>query len=475
MIWFLLQKIGFYVFLFLTVYYVYKKRYEALLILYFFGKTFATCYQFAYTIWFPTKVIAMGMLVCLLFEKKKRRSMAARYINPLAVTLVSMIILSDIIGLIYPGEYASHISSIRRMVNSSYSYLTPVVVLFFGLILKRGFVKRLLPAYCLAVEVAIAFGLIHYVCLSLGIEFMPILRQDGTVNMGAFAPMGGEAVPRVYGVSGEPKNLGFMICPYLFVSLIMWRQGNYRLNKKAYHVLALIAGTFVLINTYSSSALINFFLVIPVFLVLVPMPNISYKAGLAVSVLCLIGCLWALKNELNQYQSPFKEDTFMSLMYERTFGRAQNEMENDRQESVVMEHFAAKAEPIHILFGWGTSQYTFHMPGQTAGSALIPMQSGLVLTLVDFGLAGIILLVSIFCLVVTILRKSERSKNVYALAFSIAALSAYVGALMFGTIVSSFMYLMLAIYAYCDDQEERKLKRPLLAVRNEEESEKAVV
>ena len=38
--WFLLQRAGFFVFLFLTIYFVVKKKYEHLLALYFFGMTF---------------------------------------------------------------------------------------------------------------------------------------------------------------------------------------------------------------------------------------------------------------------------------------------------------------------------------------------------------------------------------------------------------------------------------------------------
>lgn len=453
MIWFLLQRVGFFIFLFLTIYLVYKKKHESLLVLYFFGMTFATCYQYVFTILFPVKIIALGMIFCLLSESTKRNSMVIRLISPVSALFVVTILLSDIIGISFPGAYAPQINRYVRMFNANYTYLTTLGLLFFGLILERGFVKRLFPAYCLAVEIAIAFGLIHFVCLKLGIEFMPILRQDGTVNMEAVAQMGGHAVQRIYGVSGEPKNLGFLICPYLLALIIMLGRGMYRINK-TYHQIALAAGLFVLINTFSSSALINFMLALPLIMMLLPFLRISYKAGIIILIICIGGCLWSLMNETNLYQPKSGESSYITQMYDRTFGRAQNEMENDRQESIILEHFASESKIINTLFGWGVSQYTFHVPGQTVGRGFIPVQSGLVLTLVDFGIIGIILMISICYIILKILRLSLQSNNVYALTFSITALSSFIGSLMFGSIVTCFIYLMLALYAYCDEQEE---------------------
>ena len=457
MIWFLLQKIGFFIFLFLTIYFVYKKKYEGLLVLYFFGMAFTTCYYYAFTIWFPVKIIALGMIFCLFFEQNKRCSSALQVIYPMAALFIMAILLSDIIGICFQGSYAIRINRYVRMFNSNYTYVTTVVLLFFGLILERGFVKRLYPIYCLAVEIAIGFGLLHFVCLKLGINFMPLLRQDGTVNLEAIAQMGGHAVSRIYGVTGEPKNLGFLICPYLLASMIMLGQGIYRINKK-YHLVTLLAGMFVLINTYSSSALINFFLAVPLVMMLFPLPKTSYKAAAFIVSLCVVVCLVRLVDETNLYKGQTNDSSFVEQLYDRTFVRAQNEMEDDRQESVILEHLASENNMIHILFGWGVSQYTFHVPGQTIGKSFIPVQSGLVLTLADFGLVGVILLFSLCYVILRILKLSLKSMNIYAQVFSVAALSSFIGSLMFGTIVTCFIYLMLALYAYYDEEELSVIK-----------------
>lgn len=453
MIWFLLQKIGFFVFLFFTIYFVCRRKYESLLTLYFWGLTFATCYYYAFTIWFPVKVVALGMILCLFFKRNKRSSPSFKIILPFVLSFVLIVFFSDLVGLLSPGIYATHINRYIRMFNSNYTYITTILLLFYGLILRRGFVKHLFPSYCLAVEIAIAFGLIHFICLKLGIGFIPILRQDGSVNLEALAEMGGRIVPRIYGVSGEPKSLGFLICPYLFASLVMYRSGVYRINR-LYHQITLLLGTFVLINTYSSSALINFFLAFPLILILLPFPRISYKTATIIVLFVIASCLWILKSETNIYQHGITNgDSYVTQLYDRTFGRAQTEMENDRQESVILEHFVTENSLVHILFGWGVSQYTFHVPGQTVGNSLIPVQSGLVLTIADFGLMGLLLLLFMGFVILKLLRLSRQANNIYALAFSAATLSAFIGSLMFGSIVTCLIYMMMALYAYYDERE----------------------
>lgn len=452
MIWFLLQKIGFIIFVILTVYFVCKKKYESLLALYFFGMAFSTCYYYYITIWFPTKIIALGVVLCLFLESYKRKSPAISLVYLIFILFAVVILLSDIIGIAFPGTYAPQLNRYMRMFNANYSYLTTVALLFFGLILERGFVKRIFPSYCLAVEIAIAFGLIHYVCLKLGIGFMPILRQNGTVNLEALAQMGSYVVQRVYGVSGEPKNLGFLICPYLLILIMMWGQGVYRINK-TYHLIALAVGLFVLVHTYSSSALLNFIFAVPIMMLLLPFPKITYKVGTIILLVCIVGCFWSLAKNTDLYPSASGESSFITQIYERTFVRAQDELENDRQETVIFNHFINDENVLFKIFGWGGSQYTFQVPGQSFGNALIPVQSGLILTIADFGLLGLLLIGFVGYVIIKILFLSIRSSNYYALAFSIAALCSFVGSLMFGTIVTCFIYLMLAIYAYYDEQE----------------------
>jgi hypothetical protein len=362
-----------------------------------------------------------------------------------------MILVSDMVGVLLPGRYAHHISPFSRIFNANYTYITRLVLLIWGLMMGKGFVKRIYPSYCLAIEVAIIIGLIHYMCIKLGYGFMPILRQDGSFNKEAMAEVSGHIFTRIYGVSGEPKSLGFLICPYLIISVITWGKNLYRVNKW-YHILMLLLGTFVLINTFSSAVLINFALIIPILLLLVPLPKFTYKGGIIIACLCICFTLWQLKDEMNLYRK--SDVNFIEILYGRSFGRADKELNHGRQESVILKHFVEEPNVINGLFGWGVSQYTFHVPNQTIGSALIPVQSGLVLTLVDFGLLGMIYLVALWGLFIRLLKASILQENVYAMGFTAATISSFVGSLTFGSITSCFMYLLMALYAYCDDYDE---------------------
>lgn len=463
MIWFLLQKIGFYIFLILTAYFVVNRKFFNLLVLYFWGMTFAVCYQFTFTIWFPTKVIALGMVISILFlSGSVRKTPVNNAVRPFVALLFIALLAGDLLAFITPQEYARHISKISRIINTNYTYLTTTSLLFFGALLPKGFVAKLYPKYCLAVEVAIGFGLIHFLCLKAGVEFMPILRQDGSTNTTASFISGGESITRIYGVCGEPKNLAFIVLPYLLASLVMFSQKIYRYNNPKYHLWALCAGIFVLIQTFSSAALITFAIAVPLILWFLPLKNLVGKL-LPIGIVAVLAIsLWSEWQKIDTIpeQEQTESSGFIDLLYERSFGRAQEEMEDDRQERIVLNHLIGDPDPESRILGYGTAQYTFHIPGQTIGSALIPMQSGLVLTLCDFGVLGAALYVILITIVVKVTTRSYKKRQPYGLAFGVAALSSVIGSMMFGSVVSPLIYVMPALYGLYDFSD-KNLKRPV--------------
>lgn len=455
MIWFLLQKVGFYIFVVLTIYFVSKRQTLNLLKLYFWGMTFATCYQFAITIWVPTKVIVLGMMWCLMmYGSEKRESEVTAIVRPLMSFFVIILILGDVLAFVIPGDYAQHISKFSRLFNTNYTYITSFALLFYGCMMPSGFVRKAYPSYCLAMEVAIAFGLLHYMCLKAGIEFMPILRQNGSVNLEALAEVGGEIVSRIYGVSGEPKSLGFLVCPYVLVLIVMFGQGHFRFNNKKYHLLVILIGIFVMINTYSSAVIMNFAIAVP--LIFLFLPTGGLVRMIAPYAICLL-IIWGSYSMLAATPVQDNNDqNFIEALYDRSFGRAQNEMEGDRQERVILDYYFADPDILSKVVGYGPAQYTFHIPGQSIGNALIPVQSGLVLTLVDFGIIGIGIYCWIFLILYQVLKDSYKFDCIYGIAFSIAALSSFIGSMMFGALVTCFVYLMLALYAFYDSVDDNE-------------------
>lgn len=448
--WFLIQEIGFYIFLALTIYYVFKKKYDNLMILYFYAMVFATCYKFAFTIWFPTKIVSMGMLVCILRSGATRSSSVKNIATKMTSVFLIMLLTSNLWGMTLPKEYAENFNGVSRMVNQSYTYITAFIILFYGRLLEPGFVKRLYPSYMFAIEICIITAIIHFICLKAGIPFMPILRQNGTFNEGneVVAQFGSSVVSRIYAFVGEPKNLGFLILPYVLISLMAYNNGFIRKNTR-YHVGFLLAGTFALIQTYSSAALMNLAFAIPIILLFFTTKRTFLSNVLLVGIIIVGFSLVTIKLSGGVTSN---DPNFIESFYGRTFGRAENELENDRGETLVFNAFK-ESDGLTPLIGWGVSQYTFHAPGQTIGNALIPLQSGLVLTLADFGACGILYLFFVGFTIWGLLWKSKQMRNYYSLSFAIAALSSFIGSLMFGMLTGCFFYLMLALYAYYDERD----------------------
>lgn len=451
MIWFVLQEIGFYIFLLLTVHCVYRKKYDALMTLYFWGMVFATCYKFVYTIWFPTKVVSLGMLVCLLRDGNKRFCSVTVVAQRLFLTFMVIFVLSDIWGILLPKVYATPFNALTQMANQGYTYISAFIILFYGTLLEPEFVKRLYPKYCLAIEVAIVIGLIHFLCNKAGIPFMPILRQDGHVNevSSVVAHFGNSIVGRIYGFAGEPKNLGFLVLPYVLISLLSYNNGFVR-KSRFYHAAFGLLGMFVLLNTYSSSALINFTLVVPLILLFFCTRRTTWGMVLLGIIMLMVFSLVMMK--FSNYEAS-KDPNFMESFYERTFGRGERELENDRQETLIYRAYT-KTDIVSKTVGWGVSQYISQVPKMAPGC----LQSGLVVTLADFGLLGILYLFALFVLIWSLLIRAKRIKNHYALAFAVATLSSFVGSLTFGMMVNCFIYLMLALYAYYDELDYEEIE-----------------
>lgn len=454
MIWFLFQKIGFFLFLFLTIKYVIQKNYFSLLVLYFFGLVFANCFQFFITIWFPTKIVSLGMLLSLLQFPQKLIPIP-KNLKRIIFAVCILVIIGNFVSLFFPGEIRYDISPYSRLVLQDLSYITSAFLLFYIFSLKPTRIFEFYKKYCFVIEIAIFFGLVHYIFILIGVPFAPIMRaNDYTEFDKVIAIYNDIVVNRIYAFSGEPKNLGFTIAPYLMMSFFMFITGNIRKSRK-YHLTVLLIGSWVLYNTFSSSALIAVVLSFVVILINYRTRFNSKLFGLtiiSISVL-LISYLYI---QVSDFDNP-NQNTLVESFYDRTFGRAANELENDRQETVIWNTF--KNEDVgHLLFGYGPGQYTFHVPGQIRDGVLVPVQSGFILTMVDFGIIGIAGFLIYGFLIFNLLRKSRRRNDNLASAFFIATMVSYIGSLMYGNMTTSFIYFMIAIYTYEMNKKKTNIK-----------------
>lgn len=452
MLWQVLQNAGFYVFLILAIYFVIRKKYVDLLILHFWAITFAFCFKFYITIWTPEKIIDLAMIFCIIFRKPPYRSKSLGVIVKIVLSMFVLVLFGDIIGTVLPKLYFYAISPLRRMVLQNFAYLTATIILLYGPFLQEDFSSTLLPKYYRAVECAIIIGVIHFVCIKIGVDFIPIMRAGMENSQGdiVIAQFGDSIVQRVYGFSGEPKGLAFHITPYLIISYINYCSQNYNINKR-YHLLFLLLGVFVVFETYSSSAFIMLILMLPVLMLISNKQN--SKVTMAVFAILLSIAI------IGPIFPSGESSSFVESLYERTFARGINELENDKQEAVIMEAFSQSPLFVH-LWGWGVGQYTFNVPDQVSiDGHLVPVESGIVLTLCDFGIVGVFIWLFIVMFMINIARKARILCDPIPMAFALAAIGKVVESLMHGAIYTPFLFLMIAVYSYEDASKKSSVQR----------------
>ena len=448
MFWFLFQEIGFYVFVLLTILFIFRKQYVNLLVLHFWALAFATCFKFAITIWSPDKIVDLGIVFCVIIQRNKRKSRAFKYLKTLLILFIALFAIGNINALMSVPKFDLALNPKMRLLLQDFAYTVALILLLFGRILPVGFVKEFYKKYCTAIEVgAIIPGLVHYVCNRIGIPFMPIMRTGGVVDAASTVRIqfGGSMVSRVYAFAGEPKGLAFLLVPYLAIVLVCFlRGGSHRQNWKT--LLFLVLGLFVLFHTYSSSALITFILLLPFILFYCSNRRSRFAVGaFLVTLFIMSGVLIRDVVTGNHRVTEFIEN-----VYGRTFDRGMSELEEGRQEAVIMDTYRASGPKVWIL-GWGLAQYSFNVPNMiNEDDQLIPVQSGVIITLADFGVLGILLLLYEVFLVLSLLKKARALKNPLPLAMAMAALAKFLETLTHGSLITCLLFLMIAAYSYFD-------------------------
>jgi hypothetical protein len=367
--------------------------------------------------------------------------------------LLFSLIISDLIFFFTDKPYNTNVANpSTRLLMGNIQYLISIIAISFYRYLPYGFSKRLYPRYCLAVEVAILAGLVHFICNKIGIPFMPILRLgDSNASDAVVAQIGGEFVQRVYGFCGEPKNLGFFIVPYCVASLILYLKGFYRVNKY-FHLFSLVSGIFVLYSTFSSSALIEFFLAVPISILVA---RIKLKPSFVITLIVAVLGLF-ISSSLGTDEN---DKSLLNSIKERTIDRSSSELDEGRQETYLWDAYK-EANIANQLFGWGAYQYTFHAPGQLyENGGFAALQSGLVLGFSDFGVLGIISL--IFCLIFIfhLFRMSSSLSDHLPICYAVISLCVFVGNLMYGSISGILLYLIITVLSVYDSKTKIVLKK----------------
>jgi hypothetical protein len=423
MIWEYIRVAGFLAFVVLTLFFVVKRKYEALLWLYFFSFPFQNFAQYVLiTTWNPYKIVSSGMLLLMLIEKRNPITPVA--IKNLFFFFCIFLFASNSIALLFPPSSGGNLPVIRLLVQD-FTYLLGFIPLFYLKYLPSGFIEKAYLKYCLAIETTIIIGIIHYLFIRLNIPFSPIMRDFGATNDEVVTTFGVKFVNRIYGFCGEPKNMAFALVPYIYISLLAFFFKKIRRNQ-TYHIFFLFLALFVLIQTYSSAAFIELIICIPAFIYISIKNKLALRRFLPVFILTGVAVFIFISIQNNSLP-------FFDAFYERTFERAGQELEDERQEVIVFNKFQNENNLMYRLFGYGIGQYSYHN-NMFFDKGIVPMQSGLVLHLVDFGYLGY-LYILIFCIFsVNLLKKSQQLNQVYPILFWIGALATFIGDMMYSMI-----------------------------------------
>ena len=410
MIWLVVRYLIFALFVIAGIYCIIRRKYHLLVLLYFLSFPFQNCAAYiAITTWNPYKIISVCMFLCLVFYHKPRQQ--SSIIRNYGITIISIVCFTALLGLTYlPNKLSA--SGISRVISQSFTYCLGIIPLLFMVFLSKEQLIKSLRYYEYALYTLIALGFIHFAFLKAGIPFAPIIRDFGTTNYWAIAKFGGENVDRIYGLCGEPKNMGLYVTPY-----VVWKIVQLFLepSKWVKVSISLAVALFIFFYTYSSTAYIAFVAAIPLALVIVTRirSNFIVNIGVYLFVITVLGAFWYI-NLGNTIKLP--ESQFVKSFTERSFERAENELEDERTEVRVLRDFQ-NAPVVEKITGYGPGLYVYHTAGLTFGRGYNPMQSGIVLNLVDFGVLGIFALLFLLFIALSVIARAIKQRNLTAIYF----------------------------------------------------------
>ena len=450
MLWLLFRYSVFAFFVLMAFWLTAKHKHLELLCLYLWAIGFANCFVYLGTIWNPAKMVSLFMIWCILTHEKQRPPENKGLYNSFFSLYVVVVLMSNVVAMLTERDLllVEDSSPIARVLLQDFSYLTMGVLLFYGNLLDYRFAPKVYKSYCTAVEVSIIIGLVHLVFNALGFTFMPIMRISQSALFDAAdsvkAHFGEQTMLRVYAFAGEPKGLGFYLVPYLLMSIAALVQGKHR-GTLARHVTFLLLGSFVLLNTFSSSAIIAFFLSLP-FVLFFANRGFAKKALIGLAVIAAISVPFVLRHAT----LPMKDEGigFGQALFDRTFKRGVDELSSGRQEVNIMETYM-EGNFSQLLFGWGIGQYSFHVEKSfTENGDLRTVQSGIVHAVADFGIMGLVLYAILGYALITALIRSSKGKRTLPKLFAMAAFTSYMGSLMYGSLFTCFVFWMM--YHYCE-------------------------
>lgn len=442
---------GLYVF-FILAFYLYAKRdwwsLLGLLIVSFGMNSFTAL---AGTLWFPYKVV-MFPIVIFSFQHSTipfARKILTPYYFILAISVLTAFVTQPSV----PGTTFLQGPMMRPIVQAyTYASMALMVPFIIWVVNNEERLYKSLHLYYRLSEIAILIGVIHFIFIAAGMEFIPILRPGGEANTEAAFGVQDTSVNRIYGLSGEPKTLATFIFPYVFISLYNYLEKNYN-RSRTYHLITLILATLTMIYTFSSAILISSALGI----VLIPYLFRRWISSNFVTLISVLVFMAILYNQAGQlftqpsgsptYEQEEQNLNFKDILYERSFGRVEEEAD-ERFESTALTHIFNET-PAFLLTGYGLGMYNYHLPLPKHSRGVEPIDSGWVVILLDLGFLGIFVFLMIFSNILHLRNLNKRFfDNPVLNSYLIGAVAGFLAHIGNNALYQMFLFLGLALAAY---------------------------
>jgi hypothetical protein len=442
---------GLYFFFILAFYLYAKKDWWALLGLLIISFGLNSFTALAGTLWFPYKVV-MFPIVIFSFQHSTipfARKILTPYYFVLAISVLTAFVTQPSV----PGTTFLQGPMMRPIVQAyTYASMALMVPFIIWVVSNEERLYKSLHLYYRLSEIVILIGVIHFGFIAAGMEFIPILRPGGEANPQAGFGIEESYVNRIYGFSGEPKTLATFIFPYIFISLYNYLEKNYNKNKK-YHLITLILATLTMIYTFSSAILISTALAI----ILIPYLFRRWISNNFVTLLSVLVFITFLYNQAGQiftqsntspaYQQEKQSLNFTNILYERSFGRVEEEVD-ERYESTALNHIFSET-PAFLLTGYGLGMYNYHLPLPKHSRGVEPIDSGWVVILLDLGILGYIIFLMIFRNILHLRNLNKQFFNSHILnSYLIGAVAGFLAHFGNNALYQMFLFLGLALAAY---------------------------
>jgi hypothetical protein len=259
-------------------------------------------------------------------------------------------------------------------------------------------------------------------------------------------------INRIYGISGEPKTLATFILPYIFISTYNFLERNYNINK-AYHLSFIAISTIVMIYTFSSALLMSAAIALPVISyffrhrIQKSVLNFAFLIGFVVIVFGQVGAAFlGTPEKENYFEETQKEYSWSDILYERSFGRVEEEAE-ERFEMVAL-NYISKEQPGYLVTGFGLGMYNYHLPLPRHGRGVEPIDSGWVVILMDLGILGLLFFLFLLNNISKLRNFNKHYNNIYLNSYLIGAIVAFLAHIGNNALYQIFLFLGLALAAY---------------------------